>query len=164
MEPLNVYGQSKYEGELAVEELVEKFFTVRIAWVFGVNGKNFIKTMLRIGKERGAASVVDDQIGSPTYTYDLARLLVDMIQTDKYGRYHATNEGLCSWYEFACEIFRAAGMDVKVTPVHSDEYPAAKAKRPMNSRMSKEKLTENGFERLPEWKDAVARYLKEITW
>ena len=162
--PLNVYGQSKYEGELAVEELVEKFFTVRIAWVFGVNGKNFIKTMLRIGKERGAASVVDDQIGSPTYTYDLARLLVDMIQTDKYGRYHATNEGLCSWYEFACEIFRAAGMDVKVTPVHSDEYPAAKAKRPMNSRMSKEKLTENGFERLPEWKDAVARYLKEITW
>ena len=162
--PLNVYGQSKYEGELAVEELVEKFFTVRIAWVFGVNGKNFIKTMLRIGKERGAASVVDDQIGSPTYTYDLARLLVDMIQTDKYGRYHATNEGLCSWYEFACEIFRAAGIDVKVTPVHSDEYPAAKAKRPMNSRMSKEKLTENGFERLPEWKDAVARYLKEITW
>ena len=158
--PLNVYGQTKYEGELAVEELVEKFFTVRIAWVFGVNGKNFIKTMLRIGKERGAASVVDDQIGSPTYTYDLARLLVDMIQTDKYGRYHATNEGLCSWYE----IFRAAGMDVKVTPVHSDEYPAAKAKRPMNSRMSKEKLTENGFERLPEWKDAVARYLKEITW
>ena len=163
-QPLNVYGQTKYEGELAVEELVEKFFTVRIAWVFGVNGKNFIKTMLRIGKESGAASVVDDQIGSPTYTYDLARLLVDMTQTDKYGRYHATNEGLCSWYEFACEIFRAAGMDVKVTPVHSDEYPAAKAKRPMNSRMSKEKLTENGFERLPEWKDAVARYLKEITW
>ena len=163
--PLNVYGQSKYEGELAVEELLEKFFTVRIAWVFGVNGKNFIKTMLRIGKERGAASVVCDQIGSPTYTYDLARLLVDMIQTDKYGRYHATNEGLCSWYEFACEIFRAAGMDeVKVTPVTTAEYPAAKAKRPMNSRISKEKLSENGFERLPEWQDAVARYLKEITW
>ncbi|MBE5971390.1 MAG: dTDP-4-dehydrorhamnose reductase [Lachnoclostridium sp.] len=163
--PLNVYGQSKYEGELAVEELVEKFFTVRIAWVFGVNGKNFIKTMLRIGKERGAASVVCDQIGSPTYTYDLARLLVDMIQTDKYGRYHATNEGLCSWYEFACEIFRAAGMDeVKVTPVTSAEYPASKAKRPMNSRISKEKLSDNGFERLPDWKDAVARYLKEITW
>jgi len=163
--PLNVYGQSKYEGELAVEELLEKFFTVRIAWVFGVNGKNFIKTMLRIGKERGAASVVCDQIGSPTYTYDLARLLVDMIQTDKYGRYHATNEGLCSWYEFACEIFRAAGMDeVKVTPVTSAEYPASKAKRPMNSRISKEKLSENGFERLPDWKDAVARYLKEITW
>ncbi len=163
--PLNVYGQSKYEGELAVEELLEKFFTVRIAWVFGVNGKNFIKTMLRIGKERGAASVVCDQIGSPTYTYDLARLLVDMIQTDKYGRYHATNEGLCSWYEFACEIFRAAGMDdVKVTPVTSAEYPASKAKRPMNSRISKEKLSDNGFERLPEWQDAVARYLKEITW
>ena len=163
--PLNVYGQSKYEGELAVEELLEKFFTVRIAWVFGVNGKNFIKTMLRIGKERGAASVVCDQIGSPTYTYDLARLLVDMIQTDKYGRYHATNEGLCSWYEFACEIFRAAGMDeVKVTPVTSAEYPASKAKRPMNSRISKEKLSENGFDRLPDWKDAVARYLKEITW
>ena len=162
--PLNVYGQTKYEGELAVEELVKKFFTVRIAWVFGVNGKNFIKTMLRIGKERGAASVVDDQIGSPTYTYDLARLLVDMIQTEKYGRYHATNEGLCSWYEFACEIFRQAGMDqVKVTPVHTSEYPASKAKRPMNSRMSKEKLTENGFERLPEWKNAVGRYLKEIT-
>ena len=157
--PLNVYGQ------LAVEETLEKFFTVRIAWVFGVNGKNFIKTMLRIGKERGAATVVCDQIGSPTYTYDLARLLVDMIQTDKYGRYHATNEGLCSWYEFACEIFRAAGMDeVKVTPVPSSEYPASKAKRPMNSRISKEKLSENGFERLPDWKDAVARYLKEITW
>ena len=163
--PLNVYGQSKYEGELAVEELVEKFFTVRIAWVFGVNGKNFIKTMLRIGKERGAATVVCDQIGSPTYTYDLARLLVDMIQTDKYGRYHATNEGLCSWYEFACEIFRAAGMDeVKVTPVPSSEYPASKAKRPMNSHISKQKLSDNGFERLPQWQDAVARYLKEITW
>ena len=163
--PLNVYGQTKYEGELAVEELVKKFFTVRIAWVFGVNGKNFVKTMLRIGKEKGAATVVDDQIGSPTYTYDLARLLVDMIQTEKYGRYHATNEGLCSWYEFACEIFRAAGMnEVKVTPVPTSGYPASRAKRPMNSRMSKEKLTENGFERLPDWKDALARYLKEITW
>ena len=148
-----------------MEELVKKFFIVRIAWVFGVNGKNFIKTMLRIGKERGAATVVDDQIGSPTYTYDLARLLVDMIQTEKYGRYHATNEGLCSWYEFACEIFRQAGMDeVKVTPVPTSGYPASKAKRPMNSRISKEKLTENGFERLPDWKDAVGRYLKEITW
>lgn len=163
--PLNVYGQTKYEGELAVEELVKKFFIVRIAWVFGVNGKNFIKTMLRIGKERGAATVVDDQIGSPTYTYDLARLLVDMIETDRYGRYHATNEGLCSWYEFACEIFRQAGMDnVTVTSVPTSEYPASKAKRPMNSRISKEKLTENGFERLPDWKDAVSRYLKEITW
>ena len=163
--PLNVYGQTKYEGELAVEELVKKFFIVRIAWVFGVNGKNFIKTMLRIGKERGAATVVDDQIGSPTYTYDLARLLVDMIQTEKYGRYHATNEGLFSWYEFSCEICRQAGMDeVKVTPVPTSGYPASKAKRPMNSRISKEKLTENGFERLPDWKDAVGRYLKEITW
>ena len=158
-EPLNVYGQTKYEGELAVEELLKKYFTVRIAWVFGLNGKNFIKTMLRLGKERGAVSVVDDQIGSPTYTYDLARLLVDMIQTDRYGRYHATNEGLCSWYEFACEIFRQAGMDqVKVTPVDSTSYPA-KARRPFNSRMSKEKLTENGFERLPAWQDALERYI-----
>lgn len=162
--PLNVYGQTKYEGELAVQNTLEKYFIVRISWVFGVNGKNFIKTMLNLGKTHDHLTVVNDQFGSPTYTYDLARLLVDMVQTDKYGIYHATNEGICNWYEFACEIFRAAGMDVKVTPVHSDEYPAAKAKRPMNSRMSKEKLTENGFERLPEWKDAVARYLKEITW
>ena len=165
-EPLNAYGQSKYEGELAIEELVKKFFTVRIAWVFGVNGKNFIKTMLRLGKERGAVSVVDDQIGSPTYTYDLARLLVDMIQTDRYGRYHATNEGLCSWYEFAVEIFKQAGMnEVKVTPVSTAEYTAMypnQAKRPMNSRISKEKLSENGFERLPSWQDALGRYLKEI--
>ena len=162
-EPLNVYGLTKYEGEIAVEQLLKKYFIVRIAWVFGLNGKNFIKTMLRLGKERGAVSVVDDQIGSPTYTYDLARLLVDMIQTDRYGRYHATNEGLCSWYEFACEIFRQAGMDeVKVTPVDSASYPA-KAKRPFNSRMSKEKLTENGFERLPSWQDALGRYLKVLS-
>lgn len=161
-DPLNVYGETKYEGELAVEELLDRYFTVRIAWVFGVAGKNFIKTMLRLGKERGAVSVVNDQIGSPTYTYDLARLLVDMIQTDRYGRYHATNEGLCSWYEFACEIFRQAGMDgVKVTPVTSEAF-AAKAKRPSNSRMSKEKLTENGFKRLPSWQDALGRFLKEI--
>lgn len=161
-EPLNVYGLTKYEGEIAVEQNIQKYFIVRIAWVFGVNGKNFIKTMLRLGKEKGAVSVVNDQIGSPTYTYDLARLLVDMIQTDKYGRYHATNEGLCSWYEFACEIFRQAGMDeVKVTPVDSDGFPA-KAKRPSNSRMSKEKLTENGFERLPSWQDALGRYLKVL--
>lgn len=160
--PLNVYGQTKYEGELAVEELVEKFFTVRIAWVFGVAGKNFIKTMIRLGKERGAVSVVDDQVGSPTYTYDLARLLVDMIQTERYGRYHATNDGFCSWYEFACEIFRQAGMnEVKVTPVSSDQFPV-KAVRPANSRMSKEKLTENGFELLPTWQDALGRFLKEI--
>mgnify|MGYP002465630965 CR=1 FL=1 len=162
--PLNVYGLTKCEGELAVEELLEQYFTVRIAWVFGVAGKNFIKTMLRLGKERGAVSVVDDQVGSPTYTYDLARLLVDMIQTDKYGRYHATNEGLCSWYEFAKEIFHQAGMDdVKVTPVSSDQFPA-KAKRPANSRMSKAKLTENGFELMPTWQDALSRFLKEIEY
>ncbi len=161
-EPLNVYGLTKYEGEIAAEQLLEKLFIVRIAWAFGLNGNNFIKTMLRIGKERGAVSVVSDQIGSPTYTYDLARLLVDMIQTDQYGRYHATNEGLCSWYEFACEIFRQAGMSqVKVTPVTSEQYPA-RAKRPFNSRMSKEKLTEKGFERLPSWQDALSRYLDEL--
>ena len=159
-EPLNVYGQTKYEGELAVETL-EKFFLVRIAWVFGVNGKNFIKTMLNLGKTRDHLTVVADQIGSPTYTYDLARLLVDMIETDKYGRYHATNEGLCSWYEFACEIFKQAGMNVTVSPVASDQYPA-KAKRPMNSRMDKSKLDEMGFKRLPSWQDALGRYLKEI--
>jgi len=159
-EPLNVYGQTKYEGELAVETL-EKFFLVRIAWVFGVNGKNFIKTMLNLGKTRDHLTVVADQIGSPTYTYDLARLLVDMIETDKYGRYHATNEGLCSWYEFACEIFKQAGMNVTVSPVTSDQYPA-KAKRPMNSRMDKSKLDAMGFKRLPSWQDALGRYLKEI--
>ena len=149
-EPLNVYGQTKYEGELAIEEHVKKFFTVRIAWVFGVNGKNFIKTMLNLGKTHDHLTVVNDQTGSPTYTYDLARLLVDMIQTDKYGRYHATNEGLCTWYEFACEIFKQAGMDVSVAPVSSDEYPA-KAKRSSNSRMDKSKLTANGFQPLPTW-------------
>ena len=159
-EPLNVYGQTKYEGELAVETM-EKFFLVRIAWVFGVNGKNFIKTMLNLGKTRDHLTVVADQIGSPTYTYDLARLLVDMIETDKYGRYHATNEGLCSWYEFACEIFKQAGMNVTVSPVTSDQYPA-KAKRPMNSWMDKSKLDEMGFKRLPSWQDALGRYLKEI--
>lgn len=161
--PLNVYGQTKYEGELAVEENLEKYFIVRIAWVFGVNGKNFIKTMLRLGRERGGASVVCDQIGSPTYTYDLSRLLVDMIQTDRYGRYHATNEGLCSWYEFACEIFRQAGMDpVNVKPVTTAEYGISKAVRPFNSRMDKSKLAENGFEPLPAWQDALGRYLKEL--
>ena len=165
--PLNVYGQTKYEGELAVEKYLTKYYIVRIAWVFGVNGKNFIKTMLNLGKTHDQLTVVDDQIGSPTYTYDLARLLVDMVETDKYGRYHATNEGLCSWYEFACEIFRQAANinpvyeKVHVTPVDSSKYPA-KAKRPSNSRMSKEKLTENGFERLPSWQDALERYLKEI--
>ena len=163
--PLNVYGQTKYEGELAVENNLDKYFIVRIAWVFGVNGKNFIKTMLRVGGQNGAVSVVDDQIGSPTYTYDLAVLLVDMVLTEKYGRYHATNEGLCSWYEFACEIFKQAGMDVKVTPVSTEEYLKmypAQAKRPMNSRICKDKLEENGFNRLPAWQDALARYLKII--
>lgn len=159
-QPLNVYGQTKYEGELAVEELT-KYFIVRIAWVFGVNGKNFIKTMLNLGKTRDTLTVVCDQIGSPTYTYDLARLLVDMIGTDRYGRYHATNEGLCSWHEFAVEIFRQAGMNVNVVPVTSDQYPA-KAKRPANSRMDKSKLDAAGFERLPSWQDALGRYLKEL--
>ncbi|MFR3729974.1 dTDP-4-dehydrorhamnose reductase [Lacrimispora sp.] len=162
-EPLNVYGQTKYEGELAIEEILEKYFIVRIAWVFGVNGKNFIKTMLNLGKTRDKLTVVADQIGSPTYTYDLARLLVDMIETEKYGRYHATNEGLCSWYEFACEIFKQAGMNVTVEPVSSDQFPV-KAKRPMNSRMSKDKLDENGFVRLPSWQDALARYLTKIEY
>ena len=160
-EPLNVYGLTKYEGELAIEQNLTKYFTVRIAWVFGVNGKNFIKTMLNLGKTHDKLTVVSDQIGSPTYTYDLARLLVDMIETDKYGRYHATNEGLCSWCDFAREIFKQANMNVEVIPVTSAEYPA-KAKRPMNSRMSKDKLEENGFERLPSWQDALERDLKEI--
>lgn len=169
-QPLNVYGQTKYEGEIAIENTLEKYFIVRIAWVFGINGKNFIKTMLNLGKTHDKLTVVNDQIGSPTYTYDLARLLVDMIETDKYGRYHATNEGICSWYEFACEIFRqvaAMGRSeydsehLSVEPVTSDHYPS-KAKRPSNSRMSKEKLTENGFDRLPTWQDAVKRYLTEI--
>ena len=159
-EPLNVYGQTKYEGELSVE-MLEKYFIVRIAWVFGVNGKNFIKTMLNLGKTRDHLTVVDDQIGSPTYTWDLARLLADMMETDRYGRYHATNEGLCSWYEFACEIFRQAGMPVEVEPVSSSQYPA-KAVRPSNSRMDKSKLDQMGFRRLPSWQDALGRYLREI--
>ena len=159
--PLNVYGQTKYEGELAVQELLEKYFIVRIAWVFGVNGKNFVKTMLNLAQTHDTLTVVNDQYGSPTYTYDLARLLVDMVQTDKYGIYHATNEGICTWYEFACEIFKQANVAVKVLPVSAAEY-RAKAKRPENSRMSKEKLTENGFERLPSWQDALGRYLAVI--
>lgn len=162
-EPLNIYGQTKYEGELEVEENLKKYFIVRIAWVFGVNGKNFIKTMLNLGKTRDKLSVVADQIGSPTYTFDLARLLVDMIETEKYGRYHATNEGLCSWYDFACEIFKQAGMNVTVEPVTSDQFPV-KAKRPMNSRISKDKLIENGFQPLPSWQDALRRYLTEIEY
>lgn len=166
-QPLNVYGMTKYEGELAIEECLEKYFIVRISWVFGINGKNFIKTMLNLGKTHDKITVVNDQIGSPTYTFDLAKLLVDMIESDKYGRYHATNEGLCSWYDFACEIFKQASninsvyKKVQVEPVDSSAYPA-KAKRPSNSRMSKDKLSQNGFDRLPTWQDALARYLKEI--
>ena len=159
-EPLNVYGQTKYEGELSVEKLA-KYFIVRIAWVFGINGKNFIKTMLKLAENHKELNVVNDQTGSPTYTYDLAVLLVDMVETEKYGRYHATNEGLCTWYEFAQEIFRQAGVDVKVNPVASEEFPA-KAERPHNSRMDKSKLTENGFALLPTWQDALKRYLEVI--
>ena len=160
-DPLNVYGQTKYEGELAVERNLDKYFIVRIAWVFGVNGKNFIKTMLNLAQNHDTITVVDDQVGSPTYTYDLARLLVDMIETEKYGRYHATNEGLCTWYEFAKEIFRQAGVDVKVVPVTSEQFQA-KARRPHNSRMNKDKLEAMGFQRLPSWQDALSRYLKII--
>ena len=161
--PLNVYGQTKLEGELAVSGNLDKYFIVRIAWVFGVNGKNFIKTMLNLGKKYEEIRVVNDQIGTPTYTYDLARLLVDMIETDKYGYYHVTNEGgYISWYEFACEIFKQAGYTIKVIPVTTKEYGLSKAVRPFNSRLDKSKLVENGFEPLPTWQDALNRYLKEI--
>lgn len=161
--PLNVYGQTKLEGELSVSENLEKFFIVRIAWVFGLNGKNFIKTMLDIGKKHDTLRVVNDQIGTPTYTYDLARLLVDMLETDKYGYYHATNEGgYISWYEFACEIFKKAGYATKVVPVTTEEYGVSKAARPFNSRLSKAKLVEAGFEPLPTWQNALGRYLAEI--
>lgn len=157
-DPQSVYGRTKYEGELAVRNTLEKYFIVRIAWVFGINGKNFVKTMLNLAKTHDTIRVVNDQFGSPTYTYDLARLLVDMVVTDKYGIYHATNEGTCSWYEFACSIFKEAGVNVNVIPVTTAEY-GAKAKRPANSRMDNNKLTENGFEKLPAWQDALARYV-----
>ncbi len=161
--PLNVYGQTKLEGELAVSETLDKYFIVRIAWVFGVNGKNFIKTMLNVGKTHDKVTVVSDQVGTPTYTYDLARLLVDMIQTDKYGYYHATNEGgYISWYDFTCEIYKQAGYTTEVVPVTTAEYGVSKAARPFNSRLDKSKLVENGFKPLPTWQDALARYLKEI--
>ena len=161
--PLNVYGESKLGGEEAVRALVEKFFIVRIAWVFGLNGNNFIKTMLKLGRTHDTLRVVNDQVGTPTYTLDLARLLVDMIETEKYGYYHATNEGgYISWADFAKEIFKQAGMDVTVTPVTTAEYGLSKAARPFNSRLDKKKLVENGFEPLPEWKDAVGRYLKAL--
>ncbi len=161
--PLNVYGQTKLDGELAVKELLTKYFIVRIAWVFGLNGNNFIKTMLNIGKKYDTLRVVSDQIGTPTYTPDLARLLVDMAETEKYGCYHATNEGgYISWYDFACEIFKQAGYDTQVTPVTTEEYGLSKAKRPFNSRLDKGKLAKEGFTPLPEWKDALERYLKLV--
>ena len=160
--PLNYYGQTKLEGELAVSETMDKYFIVRIAWVFGLNGKNFIKTMVNVGRNHDTVRVVNDQIGTPTYTYDLARLLVDMIETDKYGYYHATNEGgYISWYDFTCEIYRQMGMATKVVPVTTEEYGLSVAARPFNSRLGKSKLVEAGFEPLPDWKDAVSRYLKE---
>ncbi len=161
--PLSVYGQTKLEGELAVSENLEKYFIVRIAWVFGLNGKNFIKTMLNVGKKYDTVRVVNDQIGTPTYTYDLARLLVDMTETEKYGYYHATNEGgYISWYDFTCEIFKQAGYDTKVIPVTTEEYGLSKAARPFNSRLDKSKLVENGFIPLPTWQDALSRYLEEL--
>lgn len=161
--PLNVYGKSKLLGELAVADNLQKYFIVRIAWVFGKNGNNFIKTMLNLGKKYDTLRVVNDQIGTPTYTYDLARLLVDMVETEKYGYYHATNEGgYISWYEFACEIFSQAGYDTKVIPVTTEEYGLSKAKRPFNSRLDKCKLVENGFKPLPDWQDALERYLKTV--
>ncbi len=167
-EPLNIYGQTKYEGELAVENTLDKYFIVRISWVFGLNGKNFVRTMLNLGKNHNKLTVVDDQIGTPTYTPDLACLLIDMIKSDKYGYYHATNEGgYISWYDFACEIINQAAeyddtyKNVKVSPVSSDNFPT-KAKRPSNSRMSKDKLGKSGFKRLPDWQDALYRYIKEL--
>ena len=170
--PLNVYGQTKLEGELAVANTLEKYFIVRIAWVFGLNGKNFIKTMINVGKTHDEVRVVNDQIGTPTYTFDLARLLVDMCETEKYGYYHATNAevtdesegcktGYISWYDFCCEFYRQYGLRTKVTPVTTEEYGLSKAIRPVNSRLDKSKLIESGFEPLPTWQDAVRRYLKE---
>lgn len=172
--PLNVYGQTKLEGELAVSGTLEKYFIVRIAWVFGLNGKNFIKTMINVGKTHDEVRVVNDQIGTPTYTFDLARLLVDMCETEKYGYYHATNAevtdenagcktGYISWYDFCCEFYRQCGLKTKVIPVTTKEYGLSKAARPFNSRLDKEKLVKNGFEPLPTWQDAVSRYLKEVS-
>lgn len=164
VEPLNVYGLTKYEGEQAVEKYLDKYYIVRIAWVFGVNGKNFIKTMLNLGKTHNTLTVVNDQVGTPTYTYDLARLVVDMLEKEEYGKYHVTNEGgYISWYDFAKEIFKQAGMNVNVVPVSAEQYKA-KAKRPSNSRLEKKKLDEHGFDRLPTWQDALSRYLREIEY
>ncbi len=163
--PLCWYGETKLRGELAVKKLLEKYFIVRIAWVFGKNGKNFVKTMINVGKAHESVRVVNDQIGTPTYTPDLSRLLVDMILTDKYGVYNATNEGgYISWYDFTCEIYRQAGLKTKVIPVTTEEYGLSKAARPKNSRLSKKKLTDNGFELLPDWKDALSRYLDELDY
>lgn len=161
--PLNVYGQSKLEGEQAVADILDKYFIVRIAWVFGQNGKNFVRTMLNVGKTHDSVRVVSDQIGTPTYTPDLARLLVDMAETDHYGYYHATNEGgYISWYDFTKEIYRQAGLSTEVIPVTTQEYGLSKAARPFNSRLEKRKLKEQGFTPLPDWKDALARYLKVL--
>ena len=162
-DPLNVYGMSKLLGEKAVAEILSKYFIVRIAWVFGQNGNNFIKTMLNVGKKYDTLRVVNDQVGTPTYTFDLARLLVDMLETEKYGYYHATNEGgYISWYDFACEIFKQAGYNTKVVPVTTAEYGLSKANRPFNSRLDKSKLVLSGFKPLPNWKDALKRYLETI--
>lgn len=161
--PLNVYGETKLEGELAVSEILEKYFIVRIAWVFGLNGKNFIRTMLNVAKTHDTVRVVNDQIGTPTYTFDLSRLLVDMVETEKYGYYHATNEGgFISWYDFTREIYRQAGLSTRVIPVSTAEYGISKAARPFNSRLSKEKLVKMGFKPLPTWQDALSRFLKEM--
>lgn len=160
--PLNYYGKTKLEGERAVEQLLTKFFIVRIAWVFGTNGKNFIKTMINVGRTHEVVRVVNDQIGTPTYTYDLARLLVDMAVSEKYGYYHATNEGgFISWYDYCCEIYKQYGLKTEVIPVTTEEYGISKAERPFNSRLDRSKLVEAGFKPLPDWKDAIRRYLEE---
>ena len=160
---MNIYGRTKYEGELAVQKYINKSFIIRISWVFGINGNNFVKTMIKLGQERKSINVINDQIGSPTYTYDLAKLIKVMIKSDKYGIYHATNEGVCSWYEFALEIFKKLNIKIDVNPVSSDEYNSV-AKRPKNSRLSKEKLIKSGFEKLPTWQDAIERYLEELSY
>ena len=160
--PINFYGLTKLLGENEVTGLLDRYFIVRISWVFGINGKNFVKTMLRLGKEKESVSVVNDQIGSPTYTYDLAALLCDMLESEKYGIYHATNEGFCAWSDFAAAIMQEGGLSCKVKPIPSSEYPAAKAARPANSRMSKERLVQAGFSRLPSWQDALHRYMIEL--
>jgi len=160
--PIGYYGLTKYEGEKIVQEVLDKYYIVRISWVFGINGNNFIKTMLRLAEMRNELNVVGDQYGSPTYTYDLAKLLIDMAAAEKYGIYHVSNEGFCNWAEFASEIFRVAEKEVKVNSITTDQYPT-KAKRPKNSRMSKQKLVENGFNPLPSWQDALVRYVQELT-